>query len=194
MPERRSASLSVPPELRSASPSRIGVAWWMAIVIAVGFSALGFAFDAIRGDELTIVFSIFYFAGCVAAVLAVQQRSLFTAAVQPPLILFAGIPLAYQLLVPESPGGLRTRIIDLVLPLVTRFPLMLLTVAVVLIIAGFRIFAGRVGTAPSSQYSRRTVSTRRREGSAVPASGRRVTDAPTEPRPPQPGGSGTDQP
>ncbi|MBB3036048.1 DUF6542 domain-containing protein [Hoyosella altamirensis] len=186
MPDRRSTSLGVPTELRSASASRVGVAWWMAIVIALGVSAVGFAIDAMRGDELTLVFSVFYFAGCVAAVLAVQQRALFTAIVQPPLILFVGVPLAYQLLVPESPGGLRTRIIDLVLPLVTRFPLMLLTAAVVIVIGGVRLFLSNKRSAPArSQRPRRAAPTPRRpDGTAATARGRQPVSS-TEMRAPR---------
>lgn len=148
----------------------------MAIVIAVGFSAIGVLIDGLRGDNLTIVFSVFYFLGCVAAVLAVQHRALFTAVVQPPLILFLGVPIAYQLLVPENAGGLRTRVIDLVLPLVTRFPLMLLTAAVVLIIAGLRVFANKSVATSRAQHRRRSVTTRHREG-PITTTGSRTTDS-----------------
>ncbi len=140
VPDNRQFSNQVPAETRSLLPRRSGVPWWGAIAIAVGFTIVGVVLDALRGDELTLVFSAFYFLGCVAAVVLVQQRALFTAMAQPPLILFAAVPLAYQVIVPESPGGLRTRIFDLVIPLVSRFPLMLLAAAVVVVIGGVRMF------------------------------------------------------
>ncbi|MBV9721761.1 MAG: hypothetical protein JO082_07565, partial [Mycobacterium sp.] len=56
---------------RSISPNLAGVPWWAAVVIAVTGTAVGFAFDAGSGRELTTVFSALYAVGCVAAVLAV---------------------------------------------------------------------------------------------------------------------------
>ncbi|GGC68968.1 hypothetical protein IEU95_02325 [Hoyosella rhizosphaerae] len=176
MPESRPAPVSVPPELRSVSPRRVGAPWWGAILIAVGVSVIGFLFDAMRGDELTMVFSAFYFLGCVAAVLAVQQRALFTAMAQPPLLLFAAIPLGYQLIVPESPGGLRTRIIDLVLPLVTSFPLMLFTAAVVVVIGGVRLFTASKDDNSTPRRVNRPTSQQRTMG---------TPPAEQRPRPPQ---------
>ena len=77
---------------RSIVPSIPGVPWWAAVVLAVTGTAAGFAFDAGSGKELTTVFSALYVAGCVAAVLAVRQSGVFTAVIQPPLILFCAVP------------------------------------------------------------------------------------------------------
>ncbi|MBD8506243.1 hypothetical protein HT102_07085 [Hoyosella sp. G463] len=171
MPDNRQFSSPVPAEMRSLLPHRSGVPWWGAIAIAVGLTIVGVVLDAIRGDELTLVFSAFYFLGCTAAVILVQQRALFTAMAQPPLILFAAVPLAYQVIVPESSGGLRTRIFDLVIPLVSRFPLMLLVAAVVVVIGGIRLFLPR-STPQQPRRVQRPGRASQRPGSSGPGASR----------------------
>src|SRR6202000_127534 len=64
---------------RSIIPGIPGVPWWAAVVIAVTGVAVGFAFDAGSGKELTTVFAGLYVLGCVAALLAVRQAGIFTA-------------------------------------------------------------------------------------------------------------------
>lgn len=137
--------VNIPPELRSALPAKRGVTWWAAIAIAVLTSLLGVLIDWARVDELAGLFSALYFLGCVGAVVAVQYRSLFTAMVQPPLLLFVGVPVSYYFITAGDGAGLRTRVVDLVLPLVTLFPLMLLTTAAVLIIGGIRVLGNSQG-------------------------------------------------
>ena len=69
-------------------PTIPGVPSWGALLIAVTFTAIGFAFDAgSGGKELTLAFAVAYALGCVAAVVAVRQTGIFTAVIQPPLIL-----------------------------------------------------------------------------------------------------------
>ncbi|MGH3971349.1 MAG: DUF6542 domain-containing protein, partial [Mycobacterium sp.] len=81
---------------RSIYPNIPGVPWWAAVVIALTVTAVGFAFDAGSANkELSDVFSALYVLGCVAAVLAVRQSGIFTAVIQPPLILFCTVPGAY---------------------------------------------------------------------------------------------------
>ena len=59
-------------EHRSVRADVPGVPWWGAVLIAVGATAIGFAFEAgTGGRELGIVFGALYIIGCVAAVLAV---------------------------------------------------------------------------------------------------------------------------
>ena len=79
-------------------PTIPGVPWWGAVLMAVTFTAIGFAFDAGSGaKELTLAFAAAYAVGCIAAVLAVRQTGIFTAVIQPPLILFVAVPGAYFL-------------------------------------------------------------------------------------------------
>jgi hypothetical protein len=103
---------------------------------------VGFAFDAGSGKELTIAFSVLYVAGCVAAVLAVRQSGIFTAVIQPPLILFCAVPGCYWLLHGAKFTGLKDLAINCGYPLIERFPLMLLTAAGVLVIGLVRWYLG----------------------------------------------------
>lgn len=120
-----------------------GVNAGLAVLIAVGFTALGAGIDAARGTELTKVFSVAYIVGCVVAVLAVRQRGLFTAAVQPPLILFITVPLAYQYMTKGGGTGMKEIALNDAVPLVNRFPLMATATVSVLVIAGLRWLLGR---------------------------------------------------
>jgi uncharacterized protein DUF6542 len=123
---------------RSIIPSIPGVPWWAAVVIAVTATAAGFAFDAGSGRELTTAFSGLYVLGCVAAVLAVRQSGVFTAVIQPPLILFCAVPGAYWLFHGAKFTALRDLLINCGYPLIERFPLMLFTSGGVLIIGIIR--------------------------------------------------------
>jgi hypothetical protein len=120
-----------------------GVPWWGAVLIAATATAIGFVFDAGSGDkELTAVFAAFYVIGCVVAVLAVRQSGLFTSVVQPPLILFVSVPLAYFLFHGATYTGAKDTLINCGYPLIERFPLMFFTSAGVLLIGMARWYYG----------------------------------------------------
>ncbi|MET0897230.1 MAG: DUF6542 domain-containing protein [Mycobacterium sp.] len=141
------ARSSVAATHRSAHPNIPGVPWWGAVVIAVTATIIGFAFDAGSGNkELASAFAALYFIGCVAAVLAVQQNSVFTAVVQPPLILFVAVPGAYFLFHQDKIDGVKDILINCGYPLIERFLLMFTTSAVVLLIGAARWYFGRTGT------------------------------------------------
>ncbi len=120
--------------------------WWAAVVIAVTGCAVGFAFDAGSGKDLTIVFSALYVAGCAAAVLAVRQAGIFTAVIQPPLILFCAVPGAYFMFHGAKFTGVKDLVINCGYPLIERFPLMLFTSAGVLLVGLVRWYLGRFGS------------------------------------------------
>lgn len=132
---------------RSIIPGVPGVPWWAAVVVAVTGVAVGFAFDAGSGKDLTTVFSALYVAGCVAAVLAVRQSGIFTAVIQPPLILFCAVPGAYFLFHGAKFTGVKDLLINSGYPLIERFPLMLFTSAGVLVLGLIRWYLGRFHTA-----------------------------------------------
>lgn len=112
-----------------------GLPWWGAVVLAFTLTAVGFAFDAGSGSrELGSVFSGCYVLGCLLAVLAVRQNSIFTAVIQPPLLLFVAVPGAYFLFHGSEIHGLKDLAINCGYPLIERFPLMFFTSAVVLLI------------------------------------------------------------
>ncbi len=104
-------------------------------MLAAAAAALGFAYDAGSGNnELSVVFSICYVGGCVLAVLAVRQSGVFTAVIQPPLILFVIVPAAYFVFHGSSITGIKDILINCGYPLIERFPLMFFTSAAVLVI------------------------------------------------------------
>lgn len=114
-------------------------------------STLGFAFDAgSGGGNLTKVFGSLYVIGCLAAVLAVRRSGLFTAVVQPPLILFAVVPAAYFLMHSSDIHGLKDVLINCGYPLIERFPLMFFTSAVVLALGAARYYLGRSDAAETT--------------------------------------------
>lgn len=128
------------------------------MLIAVGATTIGFAFDAGSGNkELSGVFAACYLIGCVAAVLAVRQQSVFTAVVQPPLILFAAVPSAYFLFHKAEIDGLKDILINCGYPLIERFLLMFTTSVIVLLIGMARwYFHGSANAATPAASSTRT--------------------------------------
>ncbi len=141
---------------RSAHPNIPGVPWWGAVLIAVVASAAGFAVDAGSGNgELTAVFATLFALGCLAAVLAVRRNGLFTAVIQPPLILFVVVPGAYFLMHRDSIEGLKDILINCGYPLIERFPLMFFTSAAVLLIGLARWYLGQASGQASGQSASR---------------------------------------
>ncbi|MGB1224029.1 MAG: DUF6542 domain-containing protein, partial [Mycobacterium sp.] len=139
----QSARPSIPADHRSAHPGIAGIPWWGAVLVAVVASAIGFAIDiSSGGKELTGVFSAFYALGCLAAVLAVRQGAVFTAAIQPPLLLFVMVPGAYYLMHSSDIHGIKDMLINCGYPLIERFPLMFFTSAAVLLLAIARWYVG----------------------------------------------------
>ena len=105
------------------------------MLLAVTLTAIGFAYDAGSGDkELSTVFAASYALGCIFAVLAVRQSGIFTAVIQPPLILFVAVPSAYFLFYGAQLTGIKDTLINFGYPLIERFPLMFFTSAAVLLI------------------------------------------------------------
>lgn len=130
--------------------------WWAAVLIAVVVTAVGITLDS--GDnELGGVFGSLYALGCVLAVLAVRQSGIFTAIIQPPMILFVTVPGAYFVFHGAKFTDLKDTLISCAYPLVERFPLMIFTAAGVLLIGMTRwYFASAVrpqGTAGPADES-----------------------------------------
>lgn len=139
---------AVAPDHRSILPNAAGFPWWAAIAVAVVATAIGVAFDAGSGEkELSSVFSALYVMGCLAAVLMVQQSAVFTAVIQPPLILFCTVPAAYWWFRGAGFPGLKAIAINCGYPLIERFPLMLFTAAAVLLIGMIRWYLGMLNGA-----------------------------------------------
>ncbi|OBB73104.1 DUF6542 domain-containing protein [Mycolicibacterium monacense] len=159
------ARSAVPADHRSVHPLFPGLPWWGAVVLAFTVTAVGFAFDAGSGSrELGSVFSACYVLGCLLAVLAVRQAGLFTAVIQPPLLLFITVPGAYFLFHGSEIHALKDLAINCGYPLIERFPLMFFTSAAVLLIGMGRWYLGMssrhaTGTsAPAAKGTTRDVS------------------------------------
>lgn len=152
---------SIPADYRSAHPNVAGVPWWGAVLIAVVASATGFAIDVgSGGKELTGAFSALFALGCLAAVLAVRQVAVFTAVIQPPLILFFMVPWAYYLMHSADIHGIKDVLINCGYPLIERFPLMFFTSATVLLVGVARWYFGASSrqSAPAAEETRATES------------------------------------
>ena len=136
---------------RSVHPNVAGVPWWGAVMIAVTATGIGFAFDAGGGKELTHVFAALYVLGCLVAILMVRQSGLFTAVVQPPMILFISVPGAYYVFHGATFKGLKDVVMNCAYPLIERFPLMLITSGAVLLVGLVRWFVGSARSAPDEE-------------------------------------------
>lgn len=133
----------MPADHRSVHPFLPGLPWWGAVVLAFTVTAVGFAFDAGSGSrELGFVFSACYVLGCLLAVLAVRQSGIFTAVIQPPLLLFVTVPGAYFLFHSSEIHGLKDLAINCGYPLIERFPLMFFTSAATLLVGMGRWYLG----------------------------------------------------
>lgn len=126
---------------RSVLSTVRGVPGWTAVLLALAISLTGVAFDSGDG-RLGAVFTVLYFVGCLVSVLAVRRRSVFVTGVQPPIVMTAIVPLVYMTAGAADNGGFfsRTQIISAALPLVERFPLMIVTTLVVGVTALVRAF------------------------------------------------------
>lgn len=163
------------------------------MLLAVTLTAVGFAFDAGSGDkELSMVFAASYALGCVFAVLAVRQSGIFTAVIQPPLILFVAVPTAYFLFHGAQITGIKDTLINFGYPLIERFPVMFFTSAAVLLIGMARWYygmssrRGAAGSAAKESSSSRVSSVTSKTSSLLTSGGAEsdedAVDTAAEPR------------
>ncbi|MFJ2664547.1 DUF6542 domain-containing protein [Nocardia fluminea] len=161
----------VPAPQRSIVPSVPGIPAWAAILLAAGATGLGFLIDGIGGETYpTGTFSALYVLGCVLAVCAVRFRGLFSVMVMPPLLLFVAVPLACQMLGGRATTSIKDVLMNLIIPLVERFPTMALATVLVLAIGGARIAIAKrapqtARPTPERRTERKPVKRRRPEPS-----------------------------
>ncbi|WP_261380021.1 DUF6542 domain-containing protein [Rhodococcus rhodochrous] len=173
------ARSAVPLDMRSLVPTVPGVPWWGAVAIAAGTTLLGVLLDSARGNELTSAFTVFYVLGCVAAVVAVRYRGLFTAMAQPPLLLLLAVPIGQEIVSSDSTGGLKDLALNVAYPLVNRFPAMLVATLLALAIGGFRIFVTRQNTGVRARAPRERAKPRAAKAAAKDRPARAAGDRPT---------------
>ncbi|GAA3958150.1 hypothetical protein GCM10022231_16950 [Gordonia caeni] len=157
----------MPADEQSVLPGMRGVPWWGAILIGAGTTAVGATIDALVNSSLGLLYNVFYLIGCVAAVLAVRRRALFTAAVQPPLItLIIGLFSLYGLVLANGdaskPQGMRSAVLNIALPFSNLFPWILGTFVITLLIAAVRWFVTRGDAGSDRTASRATGGSRPR--------------------------------
>lgn len=135
------------PRLADASVVSSVRGWpsWAVIVLALGCTLAGAAIDGLTVGVLSWGLRIGFYLGVLGAALLVRRASIFTAMVQPPLVLVVGLILGGMLF--TSTGGLYPT----ALRLIATFPTMAMGTAAAVLIGLIRIVAQ-----PLRPRSRRT--------------------------------------
>ncbi|MGZ8176566.1 DUF6542 domain-containing protein [Williamsia sp. SKLECPSW1] len=167
------ARAGVPTGRQSVLPTVRGVPWWGAVLVALVPTALGALIDGGSSGALSTWFRVLYVMGCVAAVLAVRRKALFTAITQPPLIAFAVALVALYSLEADSSSGIRGLIINVMLPIAKTFPVMAWTFVVVGLLGAARWYLTRGDATATAQRTRRRAAPAKRATGTRRASSRR---------------------
>ncbi len=108
---------------------------WAVVLLAVTLTFAGTAVDGLTTGALSWGLRIGFYLGVVAAALLVRRRSIFTAMVQPPLVLVFGIVVGGSLF--TNAGGMY----GTALKIIGSFPTMAIGTALAVIIGLIRIVA-----------------------------------------------------
>lgn len=142
-----------------------GLPWWGAVLTMLAFTAVGaFASGEFAGANAGVIAMA---VGAVVAVLAVRNRALFTAMVQPPLVIATAIPL-YRWFNLPSPRKTSQILTDVLFPMISLFPWMFWTTVVVLVIGGVRLLQYRALTANARSAQRGASSSSTKSAAAKP--------------------------
>lgn len=146
---------TLPAEKRSAVPGVRGLPWWGAFLLVVGSLFLGFFIDS--GDnQLGRPYFALFAASCMVAVVLVEYRGLFVAAVQPPILMAASVPAFYHVMLSgTSAASPKARLLSIGYPLVSRFPLMVGVTVTVLVLALLRVLLVRLERTRDIRFSMR---------------------------------------
>jgi hypothetical protein len=121
-------------EHASVLPQLPGIPWWGATVLALVLTLIGVLIDKAGSTEPAWGLRIGYFVGCGLAALAVRRRAVFTAMVQPPLVLVV-------ILVPALKLMFGLTVYESAIKLVNAFPTMAIGTVIAVIIGVVRLFA-----------------------------------------------------
>ncbi|GAA1888616.1 DUF6542 domain-containing protein [Williamsia serinedens] len=168
------ARAGVPTGRQSVLPTVRGVPWWGAVLVALVPTAVGALVDAGGRGELSTWFRVLYFVGCVAAVLAVRRKALFTAVTQPPLIAFGVALVTLYSLEADASSGVKGLVINVMLPIAKAFPLMAWTFVVVGLLGAARWYLTRGRADATPQRTRRRAEPGRRAAGSRRASSERA--------------------
>lgn len=124
------------PTLANASAIRTvaGIPSWGAVLVALVLTALGATVDGLATGTPSWGFRIGFVAGVALAALLVRRASIFTALVQPPLVMVVVIFVALRLMASE-------RMTITLIKVVNTFPTMVVGTAVAVVLCVVRIFA-----------------------------------------------------
>lgn len=124
------------PTLADASAIRTiaGIPSWGAVVVAVVLTGLGATVDGVVSGTPAWGFRVGFVAGVALAALLVRRASIFTALVQPPLVMVVVIFIALRLISSE-------RMTITLIKVVNTFPTMVIGTAVAVVLCVIRIFA-----------------------------------------------------
>lgn len=128
---------------RALLPGHAGVRPWLAVLLALAFTAAGALADIQRIDRLGIVFQACYFVGCLLAITVVARKDLFGPMVAPPLILAFAVPSVVLVVGSVPTGGGVAAALAVGTPLINGFPTMAITTGFTLAIGIFRICTQR---------------------------------------------------
>jgi hypothetical protein len=109
------------------------------ILLALGLTLAGTAVDGITTGLLAWGLRIGFYLGVLSAALLVRRGSVFTAMVQPPLVLVVGIVAGVLLF--GAATGLRGNVISIASTIINTFPTMAIGTAVAVLIGLIRILA-----------------------------------------------------
>ena len=127
---------------------------WAVILLALGLTLAGTAIDGLTTGLLAWGLRVGFYLGVLSAALLVRRASIFTAMVQPPLVLVVGIVMGVLLF--GSATGLRGNIISIASTVINTFPTMAIGTAAAVLIGLIRILAQPVRSAGTN--SRRPAS------------------------------------
>jgi hypothetical protein len=120
----------------SALPSITGLRAWGAVLVAVVLTSAGALFDGLVSDVLTWGFRVGFVVGVCAAAVLVRRGSIFTAMVQPPLVMIVIIFISLRLLAASN-----ERMTITLIKVVNAFPTMLIGTVLAVLLCVIRIFA-----------------------------------------------------
>ena len=120
----------------SAVPTIAGLKAWGAVLVAVVLTAAGATFDGLVSGVITWGFKIGFVGGVCLAALLVRRGSIFTAMVQPPLIMVVIIFISLRLIADSS-----ERMTITLIKVVDAFPTMLIGTVLAVLLCVVRIFA-----------------------------------------------------
>lgn len=138
---------SRPLAVSSAAPGVRGWPWWAAVLVALVCTLIGTAIDGWVFGTFSWGLRLGFWIGVALAALLVQRRSVFTAMVQPPLILVAGLLIGGLLFI--NGGGMY----GMALKLIATFPTMAIGTALAVAIGLIRIVAQPLRRTPRTTHA-----------------------------------------